>query len=120
MIAEMHTDPVIADLLSRLDKQLQEEFRQRIEQIEFQIDFPCRLQVCVELVEALRHKIFSQLRITCLRVELDGSTEFVLTTDLQWARQHLMDIHAEVIAEESIEDVIVQQYGGIAALTHLG
>ena len=60
------------------------------------------------------------MSITCLRVELDGSTEFVITTDLEWAKQHLADIHAEVIADESIEEVIGRQYGGIAALTFLG
>lgn len=58
--------------------------------------------------------------ITCLRIELDGSTEFVVTTDLEYARQHCRDIHAEILAEESIEEVVERQYGGIAALTFLG
>ncbi len=60
------------------------------------------------------------MNITCLRIELDGSTEFVITTDLEYARKHMADIHAEVIAEEFIEEVIEQQYGGVAALTFLG
>ena len=60
------------------------------------------------------------MSITCLRIEIDGSTEFVITTDLDWARKHLADIHAEVIAEESIEEVVGRQYGGIAALCFIG
>jgi uncharacterized membrane-anchored protein len=113
-------DLVIADLLDRLTTQLQEEFQQRVEQLEFKADYPHRLQDCIDLVEAIRRNLASQIHITCLRVELDGSTEFVLATDLKYARKHLADIRAEVIAEESIEEVIEKQYGGIAALTFLG
>ena len=58
--------------------------------------------------------------LTCLRIELDGSTEFVITTNLEMARKYVADIHAEVIAEESIEEIIERQYGGVAALTFLG
>jgi len=36
--------------------------------------------------------------LTCLRIELDGSTEFVITTNLEMARKYVADIHAEVIA----------------------
>ncbi len=108
------------DLLDSLDIKLRDEFNHHIEQIEFQADYPYRLQECIDLVETLRRNLSGQLHITCLRVDLDGSTEFVITTNLDWAHLHCRDIHAEVIAEESIEEVIDRQYGGIAALTFLG
>jgi uncharacterized membrane-anchored protein len=113
-------DPVIADLLDRLTTQLLEEFSQRVEQLEFKADYPHRLQSCIDQVEALRRNLANQIHITCLRVELDGSTEFVLTVDLEYARKHLADIRVDVIAEEPIEEVIERQYGGVAALTFLG
>ena len=59
------------------------------------------------------------MSITCLRIELDGSTEFVITTDLKYAMQHLADIHAEILSEESIDEVIERQYGGVAAMCFL-
>lgn len=108
------------DLLAQLATELQEELQQRIEQIEFQADYPVRLEQCVHLVETLRTELASQQNITCLRVELDGGTEFVLTTDMECARQHLADIHAVVLVEECITAIVEQQYGGVAALTYLG
>jgi hypothetical protein len=114
------TDPVIADLLVCLTTQLKEELRQRVEQLEFKADYPHRLQSCIDQVDSMQRNLASQIHIVCLRVELDGGTEFVLTVDLEYARKHLADIHAEVIAEESIEEVIEKQYGGVVALTFLG
>lgn len=113
-------DPVIADLLDQLSKNLQDEFEQRLRSIEFQTDYPHRIWICIELVETLRRNLTSQIHMTCLRVALDGSTEFVLTTDLEYALKHLADNHAEVIAEESIKEIIKRQYDRIAALTFLG
>jgi hypothetical protein len=60
------------------------------------------------------------MNITCLRIELDGGTEYVIATNREWAHQYVANIHAEVIAEEPIEDVIERQFGGVAALTFLG
>jgi hypothetical protein len=113
-------DPVIADLLNRLTGNLCEEFNERLGSIEFKTDYPVRLQGCINLMETLRGNLSGQKHITCLRVELDGSSEFVLTTDLEYARKHLADIHAVVIAEESIDEVVEREYGGVAALTFLG
>jgi hypothetical protein len=110
----------IADLLDRLTTQLQEEFRQRIDHLEFKADYPHRLQSCIDQVESVRRNLSDQIRITCLRVELDGSTEFVITSDMEYARKHLADIRAEVVAEESIEEIVEREYGGVAALTFLG
>ena len=58
--------------------------------------------------------------ITVLQIELDGGTEWLLTTDLPFARQHVADIHAKEIAVVNLADVLELQYGGVATLTTLG
>lgn len=58
--------------------------------------------------------------LTCIEIELDGATEWVLTTNPAFARQYILDIHAQEVATRSIADVIHEQYGNVAVLTTLG
>ena len=58
--------------------------------------------------------------ITVLQIELDGATEWLLTTDIDLARQHLADIFAREIRVMNLIEVLHEQYGGIATLETLG
>jgi len=58
--------------------------------------------------------------ITVLEIELDGGSEWLLTTDLPFARQYIGDIGGKEIAVLNLKDVLWAQYGGIATLTTLG
>jgi hypothetical protein len=58
--------------------------------------------------------------LTCIEIELDGATEWLLTTNPAFARQYITDIHATEVASRSILDVIHEQYGDVALLTTLG
>lgn len=58
-------------------------------------------------------------QLTCIEIELDGATEWLLTTDTSFARRYISDIQAKEIAARSIMNVIHEQYGGVALLTTL-
>ena len=58
--------------------------------------------------------------VTVLQIELDGGSEWLLTTDLPFARQYISDIGAKEIAVLNLKEVLWEQYGGIATLTTLG
>ena len=58
--------------------------------------------------------------MTVLQVELDGSTEWVLTGDPDYARQHLADIGGKEVAVLDPADVVRKQFGDMAVLGVLG
>lgn len=115
-----HVDPVIADLLDRLSNQLHEEIGERVGSLEFESAYPQRLACCLGLLEILRRHLTGLSCATAMQVELDGQTQWIATTDLIHARQHLADIQATEIAVLDLRTVIDEQYAGVAALTFLG
>jgi hypothetical protein len=54
--------------------------------------------------------------VVVLQVEIDGGTEWLLTTDLAFARAQLADIGGREVAVLDPADVIHEQYGGVAVL----
>lgn len=58
--------------------------------------------------------------LVVLEIELDGATQWLLTTDLSYARQYLVDIGGNEIAVLDPAVVIRSQYGGVALLGTLG
>jgi hypothetical protein len=58
--------------------------------------------------------------VVVLQAEVDGGTEWLLTTDLAFARAHLADIGGREVAVLDPAEVIAAQYGGVAVLGTLG
>ncbi len=112
--------PIVADLLACLDEQQHEQFQERAGILEFEAGLDRQLSEALAILDLIRIAPLALSGITVLQVELDGGTEWLLTTDLAFARQHLPDIGAKEIAEVNLADVVAQQYGGVAALTTLG
>ena len=111
---------LIAELLERLATQLHSELKDRVEQIEFQADYPLRLESCIDLVESIRRNLSDLTGVTALQIEMDGQSEWLAVTNAQYVRAHLSDIHAKIIGEMDLRIVIDEQYAGCACLTHLG
>lgn len=112
-------DSGIANLLDRLSENLQVEYQQCINQLEFSSEFPAKLTECIGLIVLLRHSLHGLTSVTALQIELDGQTEWLAVTDVEYVRQHLADIHATVIAEVDLRIAIEDQYAGCACLTNL-
>ena len=49
-----------------------------------------------------------------------AAREWLLTTDLPYARRYVTDVGGNEIAVRQLADVLLTQYGGIAVLTTLG
>jgi hypothetical protein len=112
--------PIVADLLARLDEQQQETHSERAAILEFDAGLDRQLSEALALLDLIRINPLALSGITVMQVELDGGTQWLLTTDLAFARQHLADIGAKEIAKVNLADVVAEQYGGVAALTTLG
>ena len=112
--------PIVADLLTCLDEQQLEQFQERSAILEFDAGVSRAEADALALLDLIRLTPLALSGITFLQTELDGGTEWLLTTDLNFARQHLADIGAKEIAVADLADVVKQQYGGVACLTPLG
>jgi hypothetical protein len=113
-------DPIVADLLARLNDNIREQFEERAAIMEFDADFPRRLAECLGLLDVLGRNLTGLSGVSAMQIELDGQTQWIATTDLIYARQHLADIHATEIAVLDLRTTIDEQYSGVAALTFLG
>ena len=113
-------NPIVADLLARLDEQQQETHSERAAILEFDAGLDRQLSEALAILDLIRINPLALSGITALQIEMDGSTEWLITTDLAFAQQHLADIGAKEIALADLADVVKQQYGGVAALTTLG
>ncbi len=112
--------PFLADLLCRLDACQREAYEERAGVLEFEAGLPRAHAEALALLDLVRLQPFALSGIAVLEVERDGGTEWLLTTDIAFARQTLADIHAKEIAVADLADVVETQYGGLATLTTLG
>ena len=112
------TDPLVAELVTCLDDALREDFEERAGIMEVDGQFPRGHAECRALLDVLHRHPFTG--ISLLQIELDGGTEWLLTTDLDYARRYLADVGSNEIAVRSLADVLLTHYGGIALLNTLG
>ena len=112
--------PIVADLLARLDEQQHEQFQERAGILTFDAGMDRQLSEALAMLDLIRLNPLALSGIAVLQIELDGGTEWLLTTDLAFARQHIADIGAKEIAGVNLADVLEKQYGGVAVLTTLG
>ena len=113
-------DALVADMVNQLDAGLREEFEERAGIIEFDAKQPRAHAECLALIDVLRRSPAALTGISVLQVEIDGATQWLLTTDLAYARQHLAEICGVEIAVPDLDNVIEEQYDGIAMLSTLG
>ncbi len=116
-------DSLVAVLVSKLDENLREDWEERASIMQFDALLPKGYAECLAMLDLLcRHPEVLQSAecrasgVTCLQIELDGQTQWIATTDMTYARQHLADIHAGEIAVLDLRSVIEEQYGGVAML----
>ena len=112
--------PILADLLCRLDACQREAYEERAGILTFEAGVDRGLAEALALLDLIHQNPLALSGITVLQIELDGGSEWLLTTDLPFARQYLGDIGGKEIAVLNLKDVLWGQYGGIATLTTLG
>ncbi len=112
--------PILADLVCRLDECQREAYEERAGILTFEAGVDRPLAEALALLDLIRLQPMALSGITVLEIELDGASEWLLTTDLPFARQYIGDIGAKEIAVLNLKEVLWAQYGGIATLTTLG
>ena len=112
--------PIVADLVCRLDACQREAYEERAGILVFEAGVDRPLAEALALLDLIRLEPMALSGITVLEIELDGGSEWLLTTDLPFARQYLGDIGAKEIAVLNLKEVLWAQCGGIATLTTLG
>ncbi|EXI78494.1 MAG: hypothetical protein AW10_03018 [Candidatus Accumulibacter appositus] len=113
-------DAIAIEMVNRLSADDREAFEERAAIIEYDGQVPRAHAECLALLEVLRRDALAVKGAVVLQVEIDGGTEWLLTTDLAFARAHLADIGGSEVAVLDLADVIYEQYGGVAVLGTLG
>lgn len=114
------TPSLIADLLALLDVERRYEFEERAGIIEFDGGVPRDQAECLALIDLLRRHPGALVGLTALQVENRGKPAFVLTTDIDFARDHLPTLGVTVIAEADPAEVIRTHFSGTALLVRFG
>ena len=113
--------PFASNVLERCDEGQLEAWAERAAILEFEAGCqPRALAEALAVLDLLRRSPWLLTGLTVLEVELDGATQWILTTDLEMARRYLTDIGGSEIAVLNPSDVVKAQYGGVAMLGTLG
>lgn len=113
-------DALVADMVNLLDANLREDFEERAGIVEFEARLPRAHAECLALIDVISRHPAAISAVVVLEVEIDGATQWLLTTDLQFARQHIAQIGGIEIDVLDPADALEEQYDGIALLTTLG
>ena len=114
-------DAIVIEMVNRLGADAREAFEERAAIIEYDGQVPRAHAECLALLEVVRRSNAPAVTgLVVLQIELDGGTEWLLTTDPAFAREYLADIGGREVAVLDLADVIHEQYGGVAVLGTLG
>lgn len=106
-------------MADRLGPDDREAFEERAAIIEYDGQIPRAHAECLALLELLRRDPLAVRRVVVMQIEIDGGTEWLLSTDLAFARAQLADIGGREVAVLDPAEVIAEQYAGIAVLSTL-
>ncbi len=113
---EKPIDELVAQIVETLDPKLREVFEERASIIEFDGKLTRSVAESLALLDVLRRHPAFLSRVTTLAVELEGSTQWVLTTNLSFARRHLLDRGGIELDVVELAEVVDEQYSGMAVL----
>jgi len=113
-------DEIVAEMVSSLNEEQREGFEERAGIRENDGHFSRGHAESLAMLELLRRYPSLLSGVIAVQIEIDGSTEWLLTTDRAIARQYLADISGKEVAVVNLTRLINEQYGCIACLTNLG
>lgn len=113
---ETPLNPLVSDIVSKLDHNLREDFEERSAIMEFDAELPRAHAECLALLDVLQRNPAVLTGVTVMQIAVNGMTQCWLVTDRVSARQHLSDIGGIEIGTCDLANVIDQQFSGIAVL----
>lgn len=115
------SDPLVADAVSRLDAAAYEDWDERAAIIEEGCRGVSRGHAeALALIDLLQRQPWWLTGLLAIQIEIDSSTEWVLTTDPAAARQYFVNVGADEVAVLQPADVVREQFDGVAMLTTAG
>ena len=116
---ETPINTLVSDMANRLDDRLREDFEERAAIMEFDAELPRAHAECLALLDVLHRYPAVLCGVSVLRIAVNDSSLWLLTTDLDVTRQHIAEIGAIEIGVSDLKDVIDQQFNGIAVLASI-
>ena len=116
---ETPLNPLVADIVAMLDPDMREDYEERAAIMEFEANLERAHAECLALIDLLRRHPSILTGVTVLQVEVNGTLQCLITTDLDSARQYLADIGGVEKGILDLATVIDKHYAGIAVLTPL-
>jgi hypothetical protein len=113
------TQPIVADLVARLDANLREAYEERAGIMEFDAGLPREHAECLALINVLGTHPLALTGLTALRARRGEATQYVLTTDRDRARAWLISAGFTVAALSDLTAVLAK-FGGMAVLSRVG
>lgn len=114
------TDPLVAKLVALLDASQREDFEERAGIMQFDAQLQRGHAEALAMLDLMYRQPSLLTGISVLQIELDGGMEWLLSTDLTYARRSVADVGGNEIAVCQLADVLLTQYSGVAVLTSLG
>ena len=108
---------LVADMVEMFDARLREDFEERAAIMEYDAELPRAHAECLALLDVLRRHSSVLCGVTLIRVVMNGSDLWLLTTDIDHTRQHVADIGGTEIVICDLKDAIDQQFSGCAVLS---
>lgn len=113
--------PFAGNVLERCDEGQLEAWAERAAILEFEAGCqPRALAEALAVLDLLRRSPGLLTGLVVLEIELEGATQWLLTTDVEMARRYLAHIGGTEIAVLDPSDVVKAQYCGVAMLGTLG
>lgn len=91
-------DAIVIEMAEHLGADDREAFEERAAIIEYDGHLPRAHAECLALLAVLRRDALAGKGVVVLQAEIDGGTEWLLTTDLAFARAQLADIGGREVA----------------------
>jgi hypothetical protein len=110
---------IMEELLNRLDADLREEWEERAAIMEFDGGLSRDHAECLALLNVFMRHPQALSGLSLHKVELEGDTHFVVTTDAQATFQHLSSIGCNITEQTDLAEVLDSEFGGSASLAKI-
>jgi len=114
----MTTDPVVADLVSRLDADMREYFEERAGIRQYDGGLSRELAECLALLDVLKRHPLALSGLTVLQVEQGASSRLLIATDAERTRARLSARGATVSDSPDLRSA-VHDRGGLVELVRV-
>ncbi len=110
-------DEVVSNLITQLDAKQREDFEERAGIIEYEARVSRAHAECLALLDVLRRHPSALTHVCVLHAQVEDSSQWLLTTNLDQARLLVTNMGGIEIAVLDVAIVLKQHYAGLAVLS---